>query len=294
MSRRIESPRPSPLATSRSGDRRPRRALTAVVALTIAVAGGGLAVVAFRPGDHARPAGTADTPTIEQVAFATGVDGHWEIFTVETDGTEATPLTDLETNQFHPAWSPDGTRIAFDAQSGEGDMQIRVMDANGSNLQTLTDGPAWNYLPAWSPDGDRIAFVSNRDGNDEVYVMNADGSGQERLTTAVDEDLSPSWSPDATQIAFQSNRGGFNQIYVMNADGSGVTRLIDSEGFDPAWSADGARIAFASTVDGNPEIYAMSAAKGQGSSQTSSHGHLPKISLRTRSGPRTASPTCTC
>src|SRR6266508_1693938 len=175
MSRRIESPRPSPLATSRSGDRRPRRALTAVVALTIAVAGGGLAVVAFRPGDHARPAGTADTPTIEQVAFATGVDGHWEIFTVDTDGTEATPLTDLETNQFHPAWSPDGTRIAFDAQSGEGDMQIRVMDANGSNLQTLTDGPAWNYLPAWSPDGDRIAFVSNRDGNDEVYVMNAIG-----------------------------------------------------------------------------------------------------------------------
>src|SRR6266545_262687 len=151
MSRRIESPRPSPLATSRSGDRRPRRALTAVVALTIAVAGGGLAVVAFRPGDHARPAGTADTPTIEQVAFATGVDGHWEIFTVETDGTEATPLTDLETNQFHPAWSPDGTRIAFDAQSGEGDMQIRVMDANGSTCRRSPTAPRGTTSPPGPP-----------------------------------------------------------------------------------------------------------------------------------------------
>jgi tricorn protease-like protein len=260
MSKQLESPPPIARATTEScGERPSRRALAAVAALAIAVAGAGFAVVAFRSSEPARPAGTADAPTNGKIAFATGVDGHWEIFTVETDGTEATPLTDLETNQFHPAWSPDGKKIAFDTQSGEGDTQIGILDADGSILKTLTDGPAWNYLPAWSPDGDRIAFVSNRDGNDEIYVMNTDGSGQERLTADVDEDLSPSWSPDGTQIAFQSNRDGFNRIYVMNAEGSGVTRMIESEGFDPAWSADGARIAFASTADGNPEIYAMSA-----------------------------------
>jgi Tol biopolymer transport system component len=260
MSKQLESPPATAMSTTAGGGERPsRRALAAVTAFAIAVAGVGFAVVAFRSNDSARPAGTADTPTNGEIAFATGGAGHWQIFTVATDGTEATPLTDLPTNQFHPAWSPDGTKIAFDAQSGEGDMQIRVMDADGSNLQTLTEGSAWNYLPAWSPDGDRIAFVSNRYGNNEIYVMNTDGSGQERLTTDADEDLSPSWSPDGTQIAFQSNRDGFNQIYVMNADASGVTRPIDSEGFDPAWSADGARIAFASTADGNPEIYAMSA-----------------------------------
>jgi Tol biopolymer transport system component len=192
-----------------------------------------------------------------KIAFATGVDGRWQIVIVNGNGTAITPLTDLPTNQSHPAWSPDGTRIAFDAQSGGGETQIHVMDADGSNVQVLAEGPGWNYLPAWSPDGARIAFVSNRDGNDEIYVMDADGSAQTRLTTDPDEDLSPTWSPDGSRIAFQSNRDGFNRIYLMNADGSSVTSLTDSEGFDPAWSADGAWIAFASTTDGNPEIYVM-------------------------------------
>lgn len=259
MSEQLESPPPTGMGTTRGGgEGPPRRAVAVMAALAIAVAGVGFAVVAFRSGEPARPAGTAHMPIGGDIAFATGVAGHWQIFTVATDGEQATPLTDLPTNQLHPAWSPDGTKIAFDAQSGDGAMQIRVMDADGSNLQTLTEGSAWNYLPAWSPDGDRLAFVSNRDGNDEIYVMNTDGSGQERLTTDVDEDLSPSWSPDGTQIAFQSDRDGFNQIYVMNADGSGVTRLIGTEGFDPAWSPDGARIAFASTTDGNPEVYSIS------------------------------------
>jgi Tol biopolymer transport system component len=237
----------------------PRRVLAAVAALAVAAAGTGFAVVAFWTDERARPVATAATATNGKIAFATGVGGQWQIVTVNGDGTAMTPLTDLPTNQFHPAWSPDGSRIAFDAQSDVGEMQIRVMDADGSNLQVLTEGPGWNYLPAWSPDAARIAFVSNRDGNNEIYVMNADGSGQERLTTGEEEDLSPTWSPDGAGIAFQSNRDGFNRIYLMKVDGSSVTRLTGSEGFDPAWSADGTRIAFATTTDGNPEIYVMNA-----------------------------------
>lgn len=245
--------------------RRPRRTLVMVVALFMAAGGVGIAVQASQTQDRTQQGGTAAAATNGKIAFATGADGHWQIATVNSDGTAMTPLTDLPTNQFHPAWSPDGSRIAFDAQSGGGEMQIRVMDADGSNPQVLTQGPGWNYLPAWSPDAARIAFVSNRDGNNEIYVMNADGSGQQRLTTTQDEDLSPSWSRDGNQIAFQSNREGFNRIYLMDADGSSVTRLTDAEGFDPAWSADGSRIAFATTTDGNPEIYVM---KADGSNPT--------------------------
>jgi hypothetical protein len=233
-----------------------RRMGIALLALVVAAAGIAFAVQAFRSTESStRPAATVENG---KIAFATDLDGQWQIVTAYDGGTAVTPLSDLPTNQFHPAWSPDGSRIAFDAQSGGGETQIHVMDANGSNLQALTKAPEWNYLPAWSPDGARIAFVSNRDGNDEIYVMNADGSGQERLTSDPDEDLSPTWSPDGSRIAFQSNRDGFNRIYVMDADGSGVIRLTDSEGFDPAWSPDGARIAFVSTTDGNPEIYVMS------------------------------------
>lgn len=231
--------------------------MTAAVALAIAAAGGGLAFLAFRPGDRVPPETATDSPSNGQIAFATGIGGRWQIFTITVDEAEPMPLTDLPTNQFHPSWAPDGTRIVFDAQGDEGEMQIHVMDADGTNLEELTEGPGWNYLPAWSPDGDRIAFVSGRDGNNEIYVMNADGSEQERLTMDPAEDLSPSWSPDGTQIAFQSNRGGFNRIHVMAADGSGLRALVDVGGFGPDWSSDGTRIAFASTSDGDPEIYTI-------------------------------------
>jgi TolB protein len=170
-----------------------------------------------------------------------------------------TPLTDLPTSQFHPAWSPDGSRIAFDAQSGEGEMQFHVMDEDGSNLQASRKVRSGTTSLPGRPMELGSRSSANRDGNDEIYVMNADGSGQARLTTDVDMDLSPTWSPDGSRIAFQSNRDGFNRIYVMGADGSGVIGLTDSEGFDPAWSADGTRIAFAGTRDGNPEIHVVNA-----------------------------------
>jgi Tol biopolymer transport system component len=239
-----------------------RRVLPAVVAVIVAVAGFGLAIAPFRRTIEPPSAAAVEDG---RVAFAS-LEGNWQIFTLNPDGTDVTRLTDLPTNQFHPAWSPDGTRIGLDVQESiqesKGGMEIYVMNANGSSLDQLTEGPGWNYLPAWSPDGGRIAFVSNRDGNDEIYVMNADGSEQMRLTTDPEEDLSPTWSPDGTRIAFQSNRNANNEIYVMNADGSDLTNLTDSPTsgeFDPAWSPDGTRIAFVSDRDGNPQIYLMSA-----------------------------------
>jgi Tol biopolymer transport system component len=199
---------------------RHRPALAAVTALLTAAAGVGFAIVAFRTGDGPPP---AVATAIGRIAFASIIGVHWQIVTVDPDGSAMTPLTDLPTDQFHPAWSPDGTRVAFDAQGDGGEMQIDVVDVDGSNLRTLTDGPGWNYLPAWSPDGTRIAFVSSRDGNDEIYVMNADGTGQERLTTNKDEDLSPSWAPDGTRIAFQSNR---ERISIGSTSWMSIVRVL--------------------------------------------------------------------
>ncbi len=240
-----------------SGGSPRRRAIAAAVALLVALAGFGLALAAFRGGKGSTLAAAVENG---RVAFASFEGSDWQIFTVNPYGTDINKLTDLSTNQFHPAWSPDGSRIAFDAQGEDGRTEIDVMDADGSNIESLTEGPGWNYLPDSSPDGTKIVFVSNRDGNDEIYVMNADGSGQTRLTDDPEEDLVPDWSPDGSRIAFQSNRNANNAIYVMNADGSGVTNLTDapiSGEFDPAWSPDGARIAFVSDRDGNPEIYLM-------------------------------------
>ena len=117
---------------------------------------------------------------------------------MDADGSNPTRLTDNPGLDADPAWSPDGTKIAF-ASFRDGNQEVYVMDADGSNPTRLTDNPASDIVPAWSPDGTKIAFASRRDGNPEVYVMDADGSNPTRLTDNPTFDGVPAWSPDGTQ-----------------------------------------------------------------------------------------------
>ena len=104
---------------------------------------------------------------------------------MNADGSNPANLTNNPGDDRSPAWSPDGTRIAFDSLRG-GTAQIYVMGADGSApipLTTMTP----NFDPTWSPDGARIAFSTLRWGHYEIYAMNADGSNETRLTnTPVD------------------------------------------------------------------------------------------------------------
>ena len=87
----------------------------------------------------------------------------------------ATNLTHDAGDDWYPAWSPDGQRIAF-MSDRDGNDELYVMDADGSNPTRLTQDAGRDWYSAWSPDGQRLAFVSDRDGNAEIYVIAADGS----------------------------------------------------------------------------------------------------------------------
>ena len=153
-----------------------------------------------------------------------------------------------------PAWSPDGSKIAFTSnRDGAGD--IYLMDADGSDVVRLTYTPARETSPVWSPDGKKIIFDSERDGNRELYIMNIDGSDQTRLTFNPTADAGAvSFSPDGKRIAFARNasnegQAAFNyDIYTMNVDGSDVRQLTTDSEFDaePIWSPDGTKILFTS------------------------------------------------
>ncbi len=192
--------------------------------------------------------------------------GFFQIYVMEADGSNVTQLTNTSARNAEPAWSPDGSKIAFYSQR-DGNQEIYVMDADGSNQTRITTNTADDRRPAWSPDGAKIAFQSVRDGNWEVYVMNADGSNQTNLTNQPTQEEGPVWSPDGSKIAYFSLFGGNEEVFVMNADGSNQTNLTSHSAHDegPDWSPDGTKIAFRSHRDGDQDIYVMDA---DGSNQT--------------------------
>lgn len=211
----------------------------------------------------AGPAGAAFPGENGLIAFATFdlTSSTSQIFTIEADGTGLTTVGGGPTFNSAPAWSPDGTRLAFDSLRGGNNFDVYVMAADGSDPTRLTTDPATDAEPAWSPGGDRLVFRSERDGNSELYVMNADGSAQTRLTDDPGRDGRATWSPGGDLIAFSSDRDGDLEIYVIAPDGSGLRQLTDntSDDTNPSWSPDGSRIAFNSDRDGDHEIYVMDA-----------------------------------
>ncbi|HWC72599.1 MAG TPA: DPP IV N-terminal domain-containing protein [Gemmatimonadales bacterium] len=186
----------------------------------------------------------------------------FQIYVMNFDGSDVSQLTFPNpaldstghvkdtTSNFHPAWSPDGTKIAF-GSTRDTNPQIYVMDRNGANVVRLTHDSAQDAQPAWSPDGTKIAFATDRDGNAEIYVMNADGSNPVNLTNNPGRDLAPVWSPDGSKIAFQSDRSTDFAVWVMNADGSNPVRLTTPSppSGSPSWSPDGTRLAYEQNGD---------------------------------------------
>jgi TolB protein len=214
------------------------------------------------------------SPDGMRIAFASNRTGNWDIYVMNVrdalqgvGDSSLQRLTENAGNNLSPAWSPDGTQMAF-VSTRAGNHEIYVMNIDGTDPRRLTTDDAEDWCPAWSPDGARIAFYSERDGNQEIYVVSVpDGTGVDgaeqgsgdlqRLTHDDADDFHAAWSPDSTQIAFISGREGSGNVYVMNSDGSDPRRLTDTRGGDesPTWSPDGTRIAFASEHDGNGEIY---------------------------------------
>jgi hypothetical protein len=218
----------------------------------------------------------ASTAPAQRIAFA-----DWAtISTINVDGTGLTSVIDDDGQGWtymSPAWSPDGSKIAF-GSSRDGGWDIYVINADGSGLRRLTNHVARDDSPAWSPDGTKIAFTSDRDGDFEIHVMNEDGSGVRRVADHPAQDGDPSWSPDGRRIAFTSDRDGFNEIYVINADGTGTQRLTSfsdpQEAIQPSWSPDGTMLAY-TVVNGSAGIWVTTAAGGVSAQLTYGGGGAP-------------------
>lgn len=211
------------------------------------------------------PSASAIPTTTSIVFYAVRLDpatqaDNADLYAVDPSTGVERRLTDDARPDSYPAWSPSGSRIAFDSRRGDGSRNIWVLEADGS-YTPLTDDEADDGYPAWSPDGGRVAWASGPAGDREIWVMNSlDGSDARRLTTGAD-DLLPAWS-STELIAFERRLGSNSEIWVVDPAGGGAAARItvgDGGGRDPAWSPDGRRLAFARLADGVYRIFTVDA-----------------------------------
>lgn len=193
-----------------------------------------------------------------KIAFASNRDGDYEIYLMNPDGSGQTPLTSNTINDQAPAWSPDGTKIAF-IRVDNGHGELWVMDADGLNPRLVaSDVEYWDLwrrptTASWSPDGQQIAFVDQWPG--KIAIINADGTGRRRIE-AYWGTYDPAWSPSGAEIAFKyvpctedgERCGQDSSILAIRPDGTGIRSvtayIIDEAHTDPDWSPTGAQIAF--------------------------------------------------
>ena len=205
------------------------------------------------------------------IAFAGHGTGPREIFVNGADGIGARQLTRNSVDDYTPAVSPDGTRIAYSSNQG-GNYNVWVMNADGSGKKQLTFNPKFDGYPSWSPDGSKLVFQSTRTGHGNLWFINADGTGISQLTTTTTaNDVRPSWSPDGNTIAFGSNRSGNDDVWIVGTNRTGLKRLTwrPQADQDPSWSPNGKLIAFGSDRTGNFEIFTITP-QGTAATQVSS------------------------
>jgi Tol biopolymer transport system component len=192
-----------------------------------------------------------------RIVVSTPSDGVGALTVMNQDGSDPVVVWQGAGIFNHPDVSPDGTKIAFTAESEAGNSDIYVMEADGGHLRRLTDDGATDWGPAWGPGSDSITFVSDRLGSADLYVIPAAGGEAARLTDLEGDEGAPDWSPGGSLLAFEAIVDGDLDIYVMSRDGSDPVALTDSH-YDesaPAWSPDGSKIAFASGRDGPIDVY---------------------------------------
>jgi Tol biopolymer transport system component len=239
------------------------------------------------------------------LAFATNeANSFYEIYKKNQNGTGKIRLTNRPTtNDYFPAWSPDGTKIAFTSY-GTNTANIYIMNADGSGLILFTPFAGYHEMPAWSPDGSKIAFASDLVNPvpgypSDILVMNSNGVGTPvNLTNSPTlNEAFPDWSSDGTRIAYSSfdittNQPVFHgpdftispsrfdemvqnnllasdsEIYVMKANGTNKVNLTNHPDWDyaPKWSPLDNKIVFYRYVNNqNREIFSMT---DTGSAQT--------------------------
>ncbi len=224
-----------------------------------------------------RIAGLRLSPSGDRFAFSLMIEGDThddeEICTVDVDGSDFQRLTENDNLDTYPAWSPDGSQLAFLSWRDKS-MDLYLMNVDGSDPRLLYDSGSHDGDVHWV--GENLVYTQNS----QIWMINTDGSGAHQISDPPRAgewgqavlpfgDYDPNFSPDGTKIAFErmvadDTQHGNYDIFLINPVGTGETQLTTNSNTQglPQWSHAGDKIVYIISAIGNEgkyEIFIMNA-----------------------------------
>lgn len=191
------------------------------------------------------------------------------ILDLTAENSEPKLLFEDEFNSYDPAWSPDGTMIAFTSLSEGGRPNVFTINLDTGEQINRTNAVVWDFTPSWSPDGEYIIFTSTRQGSAELWYTETDGGLWDIFSRSHPDfrNLDAVWSPNGEFVIYtQLKPGSPSWLMIASWDGGGPNRGYDEKRItenvagmrEVDFSSDGEWIVFTSNPDGpNNDIYIM-------------------------------------
>ncbi len=193
-----------------------------------------------------------------RIAYVTKAGNRYNLWVADADGENAQSALASTEPIISPAWSANGSRLAYVSFESRKPV-VYVHDVATGKRRLIANFRGSNSAPAWSPDGRTLAVTLSRDAGSQLYTIDANGGEPRRLTQSAGIDTEPCYSPDGRSIYFVSDRGGAPQIYRMPSTGGNPERVTftGSYNISPAVSPDGRWLAYISRIGGAFKLQVM-------------------------------------
>jgi TolB protein len=194
-----------------------------------------------------------------RIAYVEKRGTQYRLMVADADGANAQAMLTSNEPIMSPAWSPDGSRLAYVSFQQKKPIVYVQRLADTRQPAPTVNFRGSNSAPAWSPDGRQLAVALSRDGGTQLFLVGADGANARRLTSSGGIDTEPVFSPDGQFIYFTSDRGGSPQIYRVAAGGGDVQRVTFSGDYNvsPRVSPDGKTLVYVTRSGGRFQVAAM-------------------------------------
>jgi TolB protein len=204
-----------------------------------------------------------------RIAYITKTSNKYTLWIADSDGENAQSALTSAEPIISPAWSPNGTQLAYVSFESRKPV-IYVHELATGKRKVMANFRGSNSAPAWAPDSNSLLATLSRDGGSQLYQIDVASGEARRLTQNPGIDTEPSYSKDGSKIYFVSDRGGSPQIYRMNANGTGAERVTftGSYNISPALSPDGRWLTYISRVGGQFKVQVLNLSTGQANAIT--------------------------